>query len=229
MAAALGDLYGWANQQGGRLVHNILPIPGQERAQVGASSTTTLTRHTEDAFHPLRPHILLLAALRNPDGVGSLVSSVRRVGLTDAQRAQLERPRVVITPDDSYRPPEDAGSWTAVAAPGIATVWAAPDGPCLRFDPAYSRLPDDPGFADAYAALEKGLEIHEEEVPLQAGDIILIDNDVAVHGRRPFRPRYDGTDRWLKRAIVRLDRPRPEAEARESGFGQRATGPRAPR
>lgn len=149
MAAALGDLYGWANQQGGRLVHNILPIPGQERAQVGASSTTTLTRHTEDAFHPLRPHILLLAALRNPDGVGSLVSSVRRVGLTDAQRAQLERPRVVITPDDSYRPPEDAGSWTAVAAPGIATVWAAPDGPCLRFDPAYSRLPDDPGFSRA--------------------------------------------------------------------------------
>jgi alpha-ketoglutarate-dependent taurine dioxygenase len=37
---------------------------------------------------------------------------------------------------------------------------------------------------------------------LQAGDVLVIDNERAVHGRTPFVPRYDGTDRWLKRALV---------------------------
>jgi L-asparagine oxygenase len=30
----------------------------------------------------------------------------------------------------------------------------------------------------------------------------VIDNTAAVHGRSPFSPRYDGTDRWLQRAFV---------------------------
>ncbi|MBJ7505663.1 MAG: TauD/TfdA family dioxygenase, partial [Ilumatobacteraceae bacterium] len=32
--------------------------------------------------------------------------------------------------------------------------------------------------------------------------ILVIDNHRAVHGRTSFTPRYDGTDRWLKRALV---------------------------
>jgi alpha-ketoglutarate-dependent taurine dioxygenase len=40
------------------------------------------------------------------------------------------------------------------------------------------------------------------KVVLQAGDVLVIDNERAVHGRTPFVPRYDGTDRWLKRALV---------------------------
>jgi len=41
-----------------------------------------------------------------------------------------------------------------------------------------------------------------KRVVLSDGDVLVIDNDRAVHGRTPFVPRYDGTDRWLKRALV---------------------------
>jgi hypothetical protein len=41
-----------------------------------------------------------------------------------------------------------------------------------------------------------------KQVVLADGDLLVIDNDHAVHGRTPFIPRYDGTDRWLKRALV---------------------------
>jgi hypothetical protein len=61
---------------------------------------------------------------------------------------------------------------------------------------------------------------------LRPGQLLLIDNDVAVHGRAPFTARYDGTDRWLKRVNIRLPgRLRNSAEASEDGYGQRLVEP----
>jgi alpha-ketoglutarate-dependent taurine dioxygenase len=42
-------------------------------------------------------------------------------------------------------------------------------------------------------------------VVLEPGDLLVVDNTVAVHGRSPFPARYDGTDRWLQRAFVVAD------------------------
>jgi hypothetical protein len=43
-----------------------------------------------------------------------------------------------------------------------------------------------------------------------------------VHGRVPFKARFDGTDRWLKRINVAIPgRHRPSTERSESGYGQR--------
>jgi hypothetical protein len=57
---------------------------------------------------------------------------------------------------------------------------------------------------------------------LRPGEVLVVDNDVVVHGRVPFRARFDGTDRWLKRASVRVPgrRTRAPAEAAEHGYGQ---------
>ena len=37
------------------------------------------------------------------------------------------------------------------------------------------------------------------------GDVVFIDNYLAVHGRGSFIPRYDGTDRWLRKALFTRD------------------------
>ena len=37
--------------------------------------------------------------------------------------------------------------------------------------------------------------------------ILTIDNKTTVHGRTPFQPRYDGTDRWLQRVLTIKTRP----------------------
>ena len=37
---------------------------------------------------------------------------------------------------------------------------------------------------------------------------------VAVHGRTPFEPRFDGTDRWLQRTFVVSDLAPSAAERR---------------
>ena len=39
----------------------------------------------------------------------------------------------------------------------------------------------------------------------EPGDLLIVDNNLAVHGRTPFEPRFDGTDRWLQRTFVVTD------------------------
>ena len=219
VAFAMGTVFGWRNQQNGRLVHNIVPTRGFEQMQVGASSSAPLMWHTEDAFHPQRANLLVLACVRNPDRVGTRVAGVRRLGLTETQLKVLQRPAVEIRPDDSYPYRESDGT---AADRGIATVWCD-DGPCLRYDPAYTRILDhDPEFAAAYRALTAAIESYGGDVALSAGELCLVDNDVAVHGRVSFRPRFDGTDRWLKRIMVSTARSRPEAAG---GYGQQIVQP----
>ncbi|RFU85217.1 oxygenase [Streptomyces triticagri] len=216
-AGLLGDVFGWADQQAGRLVHNILPSPGYESMQVGASSTVPLAWHTEDGFHPERADLLLLACIRNPDGIGTRLAGIRDVSLPEAALEQLRRPLLVIEPDDSYED-EDAAGQESV---GMATVWDGPDGLCIRYDPSYARrLTDDEDFRRAYDGLAGAFEESGFIVPLEPGDLLMVDNDAMVHGRVAFRPRYDGTDRWLKRVLVRAPRQRPEHERLEHGFQQ---------
>ncbi|TDD59964.1 hypothetical protein E1263_12755 [Kribbella antibiotica] len=40
---------------------------------------------------------------------------------------------------------------------------------------------------------------------LVAGDLMVVDNRKAVHGRTSFVPRYDGNDRWLRRSFAVRD------------------------
>jgi L-asparagine oxygenase len=46
-----------------------------------------------------------------------------------------------------------------------------------------------------------------QEIVLKTGDLLVIDNRNTIHGRKPFQPRYDGTDRWVQRVLVRKELP----------------------
>ncbi|MEC3951914.1 TauD/TfdA family dioxygenase [Nocardia sp. CDC153] len=228
LARCAGEPFGWEGQQGGRLVNNIVPTPGHEHEQSGASSTTLLSPHTEDAFHPDRANLLMLGCLRNPDRVGTTVASVRRTELSAAQRETLGRARLPILPDVSY-----GTGFADGHAPAVATLGTDDGGLTLRFDPAYTPLDTaDLEFQSAYRHLAAELERVCITAALAPGEVLLVDNDVVVHGRVPFTPRYDGTDRWLKRVNIRLPQRRREiagrgdaAAAAEDGYGQRVVAP----
>lgn len=220
LSAAMGHLIAWPGQQDGRFVHNIVPARGHESEQTGASSTVLLSPHTEDAFHPGRANLLLLGCMRNHDRIATTAASIRRTHLDDADLETLSRAEVPILPDDSYT---EAQSYIHQPPPPVPTLFHANDGLTLRFDPAYTPLEQaTPAYQQAYRRLTAELARVSVSVALSPGQVLVIDNDQAVHGRVPFRPRYDGTDRWLKRASVRVPgrRTRPLAEADEHGYGQ---------
>ncbi|MER5547227.1 TauD/TfdA family dioxygenase [Streptomyces sp. NPDC001118] len=223
LATVMGNPIAWEGQQDGRFVHNIVPSPGHETEQTGASSTVLLSPHTEDAFHPGRAHLLMLGCMRNHDHIATTAASVRKTRLADTDVAQLTRAVVPILPDDAY---EAAQHFTGDAPPAVPALFATDEGMTLRYDPAYTPLDDDAddAYRAAYGRLSDELARVSVAVSLSPGEVLVVDNDLVVHGRVPFQARYDGTDRWLKRASVRVPgrSTRPPAEASEHGYGQAA-------
>ncbi|MEU9364212.1 TauD/TfdA family dioxygenase [Streptomyces avermitilis] len=220
LSTVMGTPLAWEGQQEGRFVHNIVPSPGHEEEQTGAGSSVLLSPHTEDAFHPGRAHLLVLGCLRNPDSVATTAASIRRARLDADDVELLGRPVLPILPDDAYA---EAQGYNGAPPPPIPTMWQSPDGPTLRFDPAYTPLHEAPEeHRAAYRRLEAELSRVSVAVALTPGDVLVVDNDLVVHGRVPFKARYDGTDRWLKRSSVRVPgrRTRPQAERFEHGYGQ---------
>lgn len=214
-ASMLGDVFGWATQQDGRLVHNVLPIAEDAHEQLGSSSAVLLTWHTEDAFHPMRADFLALLCLRNPAAVATTVSSLSAVDFTALDVDTLFEPRFFILPDESHLARNNAANGEAAfdeitrmreQPPPRAVFFGNRDAPYMAIDPYFMSTPEgDIEAAEALRGLERGLEAALIDVCLRPGDLLVVDNLRTVHGRRPFAPGFDGSDRWLKRANITRD------------------------
>ncbi|HYC28611.1 MAG TPA: TauD/TfdA family dioxygenase, partial [Chitinophagaceae bacterium] len=80
------------------------------------------------------------------------------------------------------------------------------DSPYVKIDPSFMEaVPGDEDASKALQQITAAFRRSMHEVSLQQGDILFIDNYRVVHGRKAFQPRFDGTDRWLKRVNVTVD------------------------
>ncbi|BBH67845.1 L-asparagine oxygenase [Actinoplanes sp. OR16] len=227
-ATLFGDVVGWATQQAGRLVADVVPTRGHEQVILNSCSTRELAWHTEDAFSPYRADYVGLLCLRSPDLAATTLSSVDLRRIPDEVAAILAEPRFVILPDNAHDPDHNAGAQATddeafdrlagvrQQPPPVALLDGHPGAPVLRIDRDFVAAVDgDPAAERALAWLVGHLDRNLYDVPLAAGDACFIDNRNAVHGRRPFQARYDGRDRWLKRVNVVTDlrRSRPARQS----------------
>lgn len=196
LAERLGHVFGWAGQQDGRLVNDIVPVEADENCQLNSSSREAVSWHTEDAFQQYPSDFIGLLGLRNHDGVRTGVSCARE-WVPDARLDALFAIPVTQTPDLAYE--GEAHGRTGLA------LYGDPSTPCVRLDPHFLQRPLLPDVADALAALDDVVERTMRHVVVGPGDVLLVDNMRAVHSRDSFVPRYDGTDRWLKRVTVSRD------------------------
>jgi Fe(II)/alpha-ketoglutarate-dependent arginine beta-hydroxylase len=219
--SVLGDVFGWATQQDGRIMHDVLPIKGHEHYEIGSNSLQHLSWHTEDAFHPCRGDYVALMCLRNPDLVETVVCDAADLDFSALDVDALFEAEFTQMPDNSHRP-ENASVSTGdpvvdrLRARSFALIQSWNDDPVKRpvlFGDRYAPyLALDPyhmkfdGWPDrhrrAFQDLCDQIETHMKDVSLRPGDCVFIDNFRAVHGRRSFRARYDGSDRWLKRLNI---------------------------
>jgi hypothetical protein len=199
VASVLGDVFGWAALQGGRMVHNVLPVPGHEQEKTGISSDSLLDLHTEDACHPARADYLILMCLRNDDGVPTAYARVDAAALGADAVAVLAQPRFVAVPE-----PDHASAF--VEPLHVDVLFGHQADPYIRFDDYYVGAADgDTAGQAALRTLSARLAAAQVDVPLRPGDLLVVDNYRALHGRRPFQARYDGRDRWLKRVHITRD------------------------
>lgn len=223
LGSLLGDCIGWATQQDGHIVHDIFPIQGHEGEQLGSGSEQLLWWHTEDAFHPYRGDYLGMMCLRNPDCVATTFAAVHGLErfLTPEQIQLLQEPHYTIRPDESHLTKNKSDlreiEGTLEDSYGridlmnetpekISILYGDRKAPYIRIDPYFmDPIQDNPAAQDALDALVRAIDTILEDQILCQGEICFIDNSRAVHGRKPFRARYDGKDRWMKRINIARD------------------------
>jgi L-asparagine oxygenase len=200
--SVLGDVISYADEKEGRLIQDICPVPGAENRQENTGSTL-LELHTEDGFHPNKPDFLSLLALR---------SDHEREAMTVACGIRAILPRLEASVVEVLRQPLfRIGLASSFAGAGVKR-YSAPM-------PVLSGCPIDPDLCVDFHAMEAmtpvaayAFEDLREHmlgslvgVALQPGEMLIVDNRKAVHGRTGFSPHYDGEDRWLRRCFAVAD------------------------
>jgi L-asparagine oxygenase len=213
LVAALGEQYGFKPDRDGQIVQDVLPVPGEERIQSSISSDVRLKDHTEMAFSEFRPDFVVLSCLR-PDHdriAGTTLASGRQaLALLDPGTAEVLRQRRFKTAvDESFL--RSSGYSEPIWIGPIAVLGGEKMRPWLRADFAETRAMDDDEIAEmAILALREAAASVAITVLLEPGDVLVVDNHRAFHGRTPFQARGDGSDRWLLRAYLARDLTRSE-------------------
>jgi len=206
-ALSLGYPISYAQEQAGALVQNIIPVHKTEYEQISTSSRVQLALHTEDAFHPYKPDYVMLLCLRGDPTAVTTYANVEDIvsQLSNEMLQYLQDLAYITGVDKSFTEPGKEYKQTTL--------------PILRkigneYNMTYDEDLMKPNNVLAGMALDKFSKAVSEctkEIVLETGDLLVIDNNKTVHGRKPFQPKYDGTDRWVQRMLVRKNLP-PKSE-----------------
>lgn len=207
----LGEQYGFSPELGGRIVQDILPERAFEAHEISVGSAVGLSSHVEMAFSPFRSDYVALLCLR-ADHDRQAATPVASI---DAILPLLDSKTVGVLSEPRFRTRVDRSYLLETEVKG--DLWIDPicvfNGPSsrphLRIDFAETQGKDT-AAEEALRTLGQAIVDAEIAVKLLSGDLLIIDNNRAVHGRTPFIARYDGHDRWLLRAFVTKDLRRSE-------------------
>lgn len=212
MMLQLGEVISFHNEKNGALVQNVVPVPGSEKVQSNAGSVF-LKLHIENAFHDNRPdYVGLLCVREDLSGEARFcTSSIRHaLPLLSTETRQILAEQRFVT-----KAPVSFGSLTN--ATSVHSVLLGDlDDPNVLVDFAATLPMDDKAklaMNELRDAFFKTMQAHD----LRVGDLAIVDNRVAVHGRTSFVPKYDGKDRWLQRVYAHLDNRRSRIHRKGGG------------
>ncbi len=201
VARRLGQPVGYLPEHGGRIVQNIVPTQTDADRQTSTSSRSNLMFHTETAFHPFRPRYLLLLCLRGDPSAHTTLVSVHELmdRLPGEVVETMFEPRFRTAVDVSF-----LGGRTNELGSPQPLITGTLEEPTFVFD-ADLTVGIDTEAEDVLVQVRNLIEEIKTSVVLEPGDLLVVDNNIAVHGRSPFTARFDGYDRWLQRSFVVTD------------------------
>lgn len=194
----------------GRLYQDVVPMKNMANIQTSVGSNTELEIHTEQAFSELRPDILSLACLRGDKKAFTYILPVNEIikNLNNDEIDLLYKPLWKIGVDLSFKLNGHEFIEGDIRGP-LAILNGFTEDPKLIFDQDLME-----GITDeSDKMIQKIVNIYYKcriAHNLQPGEIVLIDNNRAVHGRSPFFPRYNGYDRFLIRCFGTFDYEKSE-------------------
>jgi L-asparagine oxygenase len=200
ICSLLGEPIGFSAQQHGRLFNDVMPLKTNvEVPNISSGSAFEFSLHTEDAFHSCAPDYICWLCIRNPTATPLNVAApdVSLMQPSDVELLRKEHFIIAANPLQEVR---------NVRFPPRAILWGDKDRPYMRINAAkMDNAAQSPLDSAALRNLLRNLAAGARSVDLAAGDIFILDNYRAAHGRSAYLPKFDGTDRWLKRLVVATD------------------------
>lgn len=196
LASCLGQVFTYDTIQFGNFINDIIPVPEDADLPISSGSSNLFDFHTEDAFHAIPGDFLGLLCARNNDCIPTIISFIQDTALSQKCIETLRQERFYVRPNIAHQ----------VAADGVprrSILFGSNNHRYLRVN--FNKTSAAPGDEDAVAALHElhvALENSQQEIALRAGEAIYIDNLRVAHGRKPYAPKFNGKDRWLKRLYV---------------------------
>lgn len=198
----IGELIAYEAEGDGHLFQDIVPTKSMSNSQSSLGSNVDLEIHTEQAFSDLRPDIISLACIRGDKNAFTYIFPVKKV-IDNIENDELQL---------LYKPMWRTGVDLSFKLNGIDFINGDIRGPFSIL----SGDEKDPFFIfdqdlmkgvniESNNMIQKIVNIYYKnriEHNLKSGEIILIDNRRAIHGRSSFFPNYDGYDRFLIRCFA---------------------------
>jgi hypothetical protein len=207
------ELIAYEGEGYGRIFQDIVPTKKMEFDQTSLSSNIELEIHTEQAFSNLRPDILSLACLKSDIEALTYIFPIAFIleNMTAEEIETLYQPLWKIGVDSSFK--LNGNEFIEGDIRGPIPILHGEN--LLVFDQNLMIGQTD----EASRLMNKIIDLYYKfkySHNLLPGEIIFLDNNRSVHGRSPFVPKYNGTDRFLIRCFGVFDYEKSEY-ARKSG------------
>jgi alpha-ketoglutarate-dependent taurine dioxygenase len=204
VAAAFGEPVGYLQEKQGSILQDLYPTPAAASTQSSESSSVLLAFHTEVAFHPYMPDYVLLYGLRQDPKkeAQTMFASIRRFfHLLSAEEKETLFSRVFRTGIDY-----SFGNTTGEKGTGplVPVLYGDREDPFMRYD-LDLMVGQTPEACRALEVVRELVNAVKQEVAIEAGSLLVLDNRRCVHARSVFSAFFDGRDRWLQRASVVRD------------------------
>jgi len=212
---SIAEMLSYEAEGYGRLFQDIIPMKSMANNQTSVSSNVELEIHTEQAFSKLRPDILSLACLRGDVNALTHILPIQKIidNVTSEEMELLKQPLWNTGVDLSFKINGNEFIDGDIRGPfSIINDNNDNNENNKKSDKNYTLLFDQDlmkGIEEQYDVMIKRIVdiYYKERIShnLKQGEIVLIDNRRAVHGRSPFKPKYDGKDRFLIRCFATFD------------------------
>jgi hypothetical protein len=192
-----GEPFGYRKEQYGYLIQDIFPQADSASEQISSSFDVELEMHTEIAFHDFRPDYVLLFCVRGDANAITYISDIDDFyeSLPQDCLNELAKPQFYTYPDISFsveRKVKPIGPFSIINM----------DSRTIRFDSNLT-FSETSAATDSIKVLKELISKTRHSITLSTGDYLAIDNSKCIHGRAPYQPKFDGSDRWLKRMFVK--------------------------
>lgn len=213
--AALGSAtVSYGSENDGHLFVNLVVIPGT--GDIPKKSTKSMSGHTDGVSFPIRgkndpddpkiapsPDFVGLCCLRNPNNVPTNVMPLETVlsGMSENLVEELRKPQYWVTSQRTFESGMHDILGDELVLDEASLLFSVENTNWIRFSHSSTgAIEADSPAQEAIQEFQSACVECAQGIALHPGDIVLVNNRIALHGRSYVGSEYGSQSRWLLRA-----------------------------